>query len=56
MQLGFILSKTISGDVQIAMGYQHFFLWTLVCGAPALLLLLWVPMQRTSMPAEAVPA
>lgn len=46
MQLGFILSKTLSGDIQVAMGYQHFFLWTLVCGAPALLLLLWVPMPR----------
>jgi PAT family beta-lactamase induction signal transducer AmpG len=46
MQLGFILSKTISGDIQVAMGYQHFFLWTLVCGLPALLLLLWVPMPK----------
>jgi PAT family beta-lactamase induction signal transducer AmpG len=44
MQLGFILSKTFSGDIQVTMGYQHFFLWTLVCGVPALLLLLWVPM------------
>ncbi len=46
MQLGFIASKTISGDVQLALGYQHFFLWTLVCGVPALLLLWWVPMPR----------
>ncbi|MCY4747486.1 MFS transporter [Pelomonas sp. UHG3] len=52
MQLGFILSKTISGDIQVAMGYQHFFLWTLVCGVPALLLLLWVPLSsRVSAPA-----
>jgi PAT family beta-lactamase induction signal transducer AmpG len=56
MQLGFILSKTLSGDIQVAMGYQHFFLWTLVCGVPALLLLLWVPMPRPAAPAQAVPA
>lgn len=46
MQLGFILSKSISGDVQLAMGYEHFFAWTIACGLPALLLLLWVPMPR----------
>jgi len=44
MQLGFILSKTISGDIQIAMGYQQFFLWTIVCGAPALILMFFVKM------------
>jgi PAT family beta-lactamase induction signal transducer AmpG len=42
MQLGFILSKTISGDIQLALGYQHFFLWTILCGAPALLALFFV--------------
>ena len=44
MQLGFILSKTISGDIQVKMGYEHFFLWTIACGVPALLLLLFVRM------------
>ena len=34
MQLGFIISKTISGDIQLAMGYQTFFLWTIGCGIP----------------------
>lgn len=42
MQLGFILAKTISGDIQVAMGYEKFFLWTIVCGAPALLMLFFV--------------
>jgi len=56
MQLGFIFAKSISGDIQIAMGYQHFFAWTIACGLPALLLLLWVPMPRKATPAEAVPA
>lgn len=55
MQLGFILSKSISGDIQLAMGYERFFAWTIACGLPALLLLLWVPMPRARQP-EAVPA
>jgi PAT family beta-lactamase induction signal transducer AmpG len=42
MQLGFIISKTISGDIQIKMGYEHFFLWTIVCGVPALVLMFFV--------------
>jgi PAT family beta-lactamase induction signal transducer AmpG len=42
MQLGFIISKTISGDIQISMGYEHFFLWTIACGVPALVLMAFV--------------
>jgi len=42
MQLGFILSKTISGDIQVRLGYEHFFLWTIACGVPALVMLLFV--------------
>jgi len=42
MQLGFIISKTISGDIQISMGYAHFFLWTIACGVPALVLMFFV--------------
>jgi PAT family beta-lactamase induction signal transducer AmpG len=38
MQLGFVLFKAISGDVQTALGYQHFFLWVLVSALPVLLL------------------
>jgi len=42
MQLGFIFSKTISGDIQLAMGYERFFLWTIACGIPALVLMFFV--------------
>jgi PAT family beta-lactamase induction signal transducer AmpG len=31
MQLGFMLSKTLSGDVQLLLGYQAFFLWVVLC-------------------------
>jgi len=46
MQLGFIFSKTISGDIQVAMGYQHFFLWTILCGIPALVLMFFVKFPK----------
>ena len=42
MQLGFIFSKSISGDLQVALGYERFFLWTVVAGLPALVMLAWV--------------
>lgn len=48
MQLGFILSKSISGDIQVSLGYQHFFLWTIACGAPALIALFFVKMPEVS--------
>jgi len=51
MQLGFIFSKTISGDIQLAMGYQSFFLWTIVCGLPALLLMFLVKIPAPASPA-----
>jgi len=50
MQLGFILSKTLSGDIQVALGYEKFFLWTIVCGVPALVLQFFVRMPGKSAP------
>ena len=38
MQLGFVFFKMISGDIQTAFGYQHFFLWVLVSAVPVLVL------------------
>ena len=38
MQLGFVFFKMISGDIQTALGYQHFFLWVLVSAIPVLVL------------------
>lgn len=55
MQLGFILAKTISGDIQIALGYEKFFLWTIACGVPALLLQFFVRMPGAA-PATAAAA
>jgi PAT family beta-lactamase induction signal transducer AmpG len=44
MQLGFALFKYFSGDIQIALGYQHFFLWVLACATPVLLMSQLIPM------------
>jgi len=54
MQLGFIFSKTVSGDIQLAMGYQSFFLWTIACGVPALVLMFFVKIPGAA--ANAAPA
>ncbi|MBN8503679.1 MAG: MFS transporter [Burkholderiales bacterium] len=52
MQLGFIFSKTISGDVEQALGYEAFFAWTVLAGLPVLLLWFWVR-RRVMAPAAA---
>ncbi|MES2152746.1 MAG: MFS transporter [Pseudomonadota bacterium] len=58
MQLGFALFKYVSGDIQGALGYQHFFLWVLACAAPVALLSQLIPMsaREKSEPADAHPA
>lgn len=38
MGLGMSLFKSISGDIQHALGYQSFFVWGLLCALPVLLL------------------
>lgn len=47
MQLGFILARSFSGDVQLALGYERFFLWTIACGVPVLLLYFFVRFPQT---------
>lgn len=48
MALGYVLFKTISGDIQKTLGYQHFFLWVLLCAVPAFALLKWLPLRDES--------
>lgn len=45
MQLGFVLFKTVSGDIQAMLGYRHFFVWVLACALPVLLLSQLIPMS-----------
>jgi PAT family beta-lactamase induction signal transducer AmpG len=45
MQLGFTLFKAVSGDVQMALGYQHFFLWVLACAVPVAIMSQFISMS-----------
>src|SRR5437762_1953583 len=45
MGLGMSLFKSISGDIQTALGYQNFFIWGLLCAIPVLVLSRFVHLQ-----------
>jgi PAT family beta-lactamase induction signal transducer AmpG len=45
MQLGFSLFKYVSGDIQVALGYQNFFLWVLAAAVPVAVLSQIIPMS-----------
>jgi PAT family beta-lactamase induction signal transducer AmpG len=55
MQLGFSLFKYVSGDIQLALGYQHFFLWVMVAAMPVAVLSQLIPMRapRSAIPVPA---
>lgn len=53
MQLGLILPRSVSGDIQHALGYQQFFLWTIFCAVPALVLYFFLRFPGAAAPAEA---
>ena len=55
MGLGMSLFRTISGDIQVALGYQHFFMWGLLCAVPVLILSRFVPLEPKA-PAPPLPA
>lgn len=44
MALGQFIFRYFSGDIQIALGYQHFFLWVLACSVPVLVMSQLIPM------------
>ncbi len=52
MQLGYVLFKMLSGTIQGALGYQHFFLWVLISAIPVLILSRIVPIGRHEQPAD----
>ena len=45
MQLGFVFFKMISGDIQVALGYKHFFVWVLISAIPVLFLTRFVKIK-----------
>jgi PAT family beta-lactamase induction signal transducer AmpG len=44
MQLGSVLFRWISGDIQVALGYQQFFLWVLLAAIPVTVMSQLIPM------------
>lgn len=58
MQLGFALFKYFSGDIQIALGYQHFFLWVLACAVPVAIMSQVISMsaRQKNAPSALAPA
>ncbi|HUG25689.1 MFS transporter [Piscinibacter sp.] len=53
MQLGFVLFKVVSGDIQTALGYQAFFLWVLVAAIPVLAMSWFMRIPAPPAPADA---
>ena len=45
MQLGFSLFKWVSGDIQLALGYENFFIWVLAAAIPVAVLSQVLPMS-----------
>ncbi|MGZ3182995.1 MAG: MFS transporter [Telluria sp.] len=54
MQLGQVLFRWISGDIQAALGYQKFFVWVLLSAIPVAVLSQLIPMS--ARPDDAAPA
>jgi len=54
MQLGFLVFKWASGDIQTALGYRSFFLWVLLSAIPVLLMS-WFVRVPSEAPAGAPP-
>ncbi len=53
MNLGFIVPGAVSGWIESRLGYQHFFIWTVLCAVPALILSRFIPVhagERTQSP------
>ncbi|KQV52566.1 hypothetical protein [Massilia sp. Root335] len=56
MQLGFVLSKVVSGDIQQMLGYRHFFLWVVLSALPVLVLTRFVDMAPADGAGGSAPA
>ncbi len=45
MNLGLMIPGTVSGKIQMALGYRNFFIWVLISSIPALLLARFLPIH-----------
>ena len=57
MNLGLMLPGTVSGKIELALGYKRFFIWALLSAIPALLLSRFIPIRGGTMtPPESQPS
>ncbi len=56
MNLGLMLPGTVSGKIQMAVGYRTFFIWVLISALPALILSRFVPIRGGAAAEPAAPA
>jgi PAT family beta-lactamase induction signal transducer AmpG len=56
MNLGLMIPGTISGKVQMALGYRAFFVWVLLSSIPALLMARFVVRRPAAQASPSVPA
>ena len=45
MNLGLMIPGTVSGKIQMALGYRNFFIWVLLSSIPALILARFIPIR-----------
>ena len=45
MNLGLMIPGTVSGKIQLALGYRKFFIWVLISAIPALILARFIPIR-----------
>jgi PAT family beta-lactamase induction signal transducer AmpG len=45
MNLGLMLPGTVSGKIEVALGYRRFFIWALISAIPALILSRFIPIR-----------
>ena len=57
MNLGLMIPGTVSGKIQLAIGYRRFFIWVLISAIPALVLSRFIPIRsgRPALPATPSP-
>ena len=48
MNLGLILPGSVSGVIQMKLGYRNFFLWVLLCAIPSLVMARFIPLRGGS--------
>jgi PAT family beta-lactamase induction signal transducer AmpG len=54
MNLGLMLPGTVSGKIELALGYRRFFIWALISAIPALILSRFIPIRAgASSPPQA---